>query len=92
MISQQLPAMTHPMSRHWQQPPTERVLVDDDHALMTTADFDQLLEYSSSIPTGTYPGKMWKRDEQGEWWLGWFSAHPTDPKLLRIHWRRILVV
>ena len=51
--------MTDPMGRHWRQPPRERILIDDTHALMDLATFEQLSEYSCTIPTGVYPGKMW---------------------------------
>lgn len=90
MIVQQLPPITHPQGKYWQQPPVDRVLVDELHALMTEADFEQLLEYSTSIPTGSYVGKMWKREQDGEWWLGWMAPHET-PGRLWIHWRRILL-
>lgn len=40
-----------------------RVLIDDTHAVMTRRAFDELPEYSCSVPTGTTIGKRWKRSE-----------------------------
>lgn len=65
--------MTDPLGRHWQQPPRERVLVDDEHALVSKADFDLLLDYSGSRPTGAYDGKMWRARFRDDWWLMWYA-------------------
>lgn len=35
---------------------------------LTRAEWDALLEYSFSLPTGTTPGKRWKRDLGKEQW------------------------
>jgi hypothetical protein len=32
--------------------------------------FDALREYSTSLPTGTTPGKVWKAQTRGGWYLG----------------------
>lgn len=37
------------------------MLKDDKTAIVTPDEFDALLEYSTSIPTGTIVGKVWKR-------------------------------
>lgn len=58
-----IPPMTDPHGRHWNQPKREAILVDDHHALMTHATFEELLEYSGTIPTGCYEGKMWRRHD-----------------------------
>lgn len=76
-----IPAMTDPMGRHWRQPPREAIEVDDKHALMTEAVFKALPEYSDSIPSGVYPGKMWRRHDgifdrkatSYPWFLCWFG-------------------
>jgi hypothetical protein len=87
---QSIPPMTDPLSRHWQQPARERVLVDDTHALISAADFEKLLEYTASIPSGKYPGKMWRRREGDVWLLCWYSEC-DDPQLLAINSRKVLV-
>jgi hypothetical protein len=44
----------------WSQPDRKDICVSDDTALMSLKDYKLLLEYSSTIPTGAYPGKMWR--------------------------------
>lgn len=76
-----IPDMTDPMGRHWRQPPRERIEVDATHALMTEATFKSLAEYSGTIPTGVYPGKMWRRHDgifdrnakRHPWYLCWYG-------------------
>lgn len=77
-----IPAMTDPMGRYWRQPPRESIEVDDTHALMTMATFKALPEYSCTIPSGVYPGKMWRRHDGAHdhmrkrppiWMLCWFG-------------------
>lgn len=58
-----IPPITDPLGRHWDQPPTSDILLDDTHALMTTRTFEDLLEYSATNPTGAYEGKMWRRHD-----------------------------
>ncbi len=55
---------------------------------MTAQELDELLEYSTSIPSGTYIGKLWKRnnnalvrDAKGhnvppEWTMGEYIPDP----------------
>lgn len=76
-----IPAMTDPMGRHWRQPDPSAILLDYTHALMTSAVFKQLPEYSGSVPSGVYPGKMWRRHDGifdrnatcRRWLLCWFD-------------------
>jgi hypothetical protein len=77
-----IPAMTDPMGRYWDQPPTSAIEIDATHARMTSATFKHLAEYSGTIPTGVYPGKMWrrhdgifarKRQEPPKWLLCWYG-------------------
>lgn len=62
---------------------------------MSIAEFDALLEYSTTLPTGTTIGKKWKRHilsglNRGEWWLGEYVADPQgDPKMVGITWKKI---
>jgi hypothetical protein len=74
MGSSTIPQMTDPMGCSWSQPPTESIIIDNDHALMTEQVFNALKEYSSSIPSGTYEGKMWKMQHGGKWFLRWYEA------------------
>ncbi len=86
-----IPPMTHPLGRYWDQPPRDRVLVDDQHALLSPQDFQELGEYSTSLPSGVYPGKMWKRREPGVWYLGWFGE-TANPELCSVNFREIILV
>lgn len=91
----EIPPMTDPISVHWNQPPRERIAIDDTHALMSSADFKALLEYSTSRPSGVYDGKMWKRrepqaDGRSLWVLMWYGP-ADDPRLCSINRREILI-
>lgn len=55
-----IPPITDPLGKHWQQPHRRFIELDDTHALMSEQTFKGLKEYSTSIPTGRYEGKMWK--------------------------------
>jgi hypothetical protein len=70
----------------------DEILVDDTHALMTPATLNALPEYSASIPTSADMGKRWKRaDGRGWWMMGEYAPH-EDPAIVRIIWRKVLVV
>lgn len=86
-----IPDMTDPLGRVWRQPKRENILLDDTHALMRKRDFDQLSEYSHTIPTGKYVGKMWKAKQGEKWYLVWYDFDP-DPQYLAIPTREILLV
>lgn len=84
--------MTHPLSAYWDQPAREQILVDQTAAVMNRKTFDALAEYSTSLPTGVYEGKMWKRDQpsrmmtDGEivhnWFLVWYDKSPDPEKCM----------
>lgn len=90
-----IPLMTHPLSRHWDQPHRSEIVVDETHALMSQAAFEKLHDYSCSFPSGVYDGKMWKRGSHYVlnppfWWLCWYGPGPT-PDQCSIHKRKIIV-
>ena len=91
-----IPPITDPMGRFWDQPDRGEILVDDRHAVMTRATFDALADYSSSVPTGVYAGKMWRRRRwigKDEWLLCWFAPSPSEiPGRFSINHRSILLV
>jgi hypothetical protein len=79
--------------------------MDEKHVLLTRRQFEELPEYSSSMPSGVYPGKCWKRCEgrklgPGEnpwaikppftWYLVWYGIH-EDPKRCTIEHREIRI-
>jgi len=55
-----IPKMVHPLGKYWPQPNRNHIRVTDDRAYMSQTVLDKLIEYSPSIPTGKYPGKMWR--------------------------------
>lgn len=92
-----IPAMTDPLGRHWQQPIDIRTApMDDTHVLLYPSQFDGLVEYSTSIPSGVYPGKCWRTQlRDGSWIMRWYGEHP-DPaqrdKLCTNNHRAILLM
>jgi len=76
-----IPAMTHALGKYWDQPPLERILVDGTHAVMDARTFDQLSEYSTTMPSGVYPGKMWKALSCGRWMLRWYGIVEGNPNV-----------
>jgi len=63
--------------------------------IMDQEELDKLLEYSTSIPTGTTIGKKWKcrRPAYGEpfnWFTGEYVPDP-DPKMVGIKWRKVVI-
>ena len=56
-----IPPMTHPYSKYWEQPDRSLIRIVGESARMSKDTLAELLEYSSTNPTGAYEGKMWKR-------------------------------
>ncbi len=98
-----IPPITDPMGRNWDQPAPKEILLDATHALMTRASFERLAEYSASVPSGVYPGKMWKRHDgafdhafrsrggQPVWMLCWYGLSEKGPGYCSINSRIILL-
>ena len=63
---------------------------------LTEQEFDELLEYSCTVPTGVYIGKQWKRkvdyyDVSKGWLLGEYVQHKDLP-VFKIRWKDIVIV
>lgn len=87
-----IPLMTDPLGKYWDQPRDIRQApMDETHVLLTARQLDDLLDYSSSYPSGTYDGKCWKRQGEDCWYLCWYQPHPTPVKI-GIGYRIILEV
>jgi hypothetical protein len=87
-----IPAMTDPLGRHWCQPfDIRQAPMDDTHVLLSTEQVAQLMNYSSSYPSGTYDGKCWKRAQKDGWYLCWYQPHP-EPNKIGIGHRIILEI
>lgn len=95
-----IPPITDPMGKHWRQPPVSAIALDATHALMTRETFEALGEYSTSHPSGVYPGKMWRRHDGAHdprckpadrrWLLVWFSDSDLRDRCT-VNWREILL-
>lgn len=82
------------------------MLLDDETAIVTRSDFEKLPAYNTTLPTGKYPGKVWKRgvvvDARGrytreptpddQWMLGAIEADPDGEEgYVLIRWRKLLI-
>lgn len=98
-MSSIIPRMINPLGRYWDQPSSDDMLFDDKHVIMSTEECSKLLEYSTSIPSGKYAGKMWKSFHRWKqerkmmtcWCLRWYED-ADEPGLLNIMKREILIV
>lgn len=87
-----IPPITDPLGKHWKQPPTTDVLIDGKYAVMSKATLLKLTEYSASMPSGVYPGKMWRAvSADGTQHLRWYGES-SDPRMCSNHQREILIV
>lgn len=77
-LKETIPPMTHPLSRHWIQPSVHNIEIDETHALMGEVSFKELKDYSASLPSGVYEGKMWKSKYRGSWYLVWYGFAEGD--------------
>ena len=86
-----IPDMVHPLGKHWQQPNRDNILIDDTHALMSERCLGELHDYSTSIPTGVYEGKMWKAHKKllDAWVLRWYDH--IEGKYMTIETREIII-
>lgn len=92
-----IPPMKHQWSKGWSQPALNEIdLSNGRTAVMPLSAFKKLSEYSSSLPSGVYEGKMWRARAScaSGWVLRWFDASPTDPDKcavrevqIEVHWR-----
>jgi len=101
----EIPPITDPMGKYWDQPKVESIIVDEKYALMSRQAFKELAEYNTSYPSGAYVGKMWKKQwldstdaygglkphEPETWYLMWFG-HSQKPNSLSVNAREILIV
>lgn len=67
-----------------------------ERVTLTPDEFNALLDYSCSLPTGTTIGKTWKRrvdyhDPSQGWLLGEY-VESDKPDMVGIKWKRILVL
>jgi hypothetical protein len=87
----ELPQMVHPLSKYWSQPSRHQVAVYDDIAIMDRSTLARMADYSLSIPTGAYEGKMWRQSNGGSWRFCWYGPS-DDPDKVSIHSRPIRLI
>lgn len=66
---------------------------------ITQKALDSLPEYSKSLPTGTFRGKVWKRDanwdrskgDEAVWIIGEYVGPAVDGKV-KIEWRSPVII
>lgn len=85
-----IPPITDPLGAYWEQPHRRYIELDETHALMSEQTFKGLMEYSSTLPSGTYDGKMWKAQRGDKWFLAWYCPDQNQA-YIGIQWREILI-
>lgn len=97
-----IPPITESLGSGWKQPSQSRMLIDDTSALMTLATFKELTDYSCTMPSGVYAGKMWRRHDgsfdhawiarggKPVWMLAWYGRSDR-PGYCSTQWRTILL-
>lgn len=88
----QIPEMTDPLGRHWNQPKDIRSApMDGKHVILTKAQISGLSNYDRSMPSGVYSGKCWLRENGKTTWLVWYGRE-TGPgsKEFRVEHRVVL--
>lgn len=86
-----IPTIVHPLGEYWRQPDSSEITIDDTYALMSEKTFQALAEYSTSVPSGVYEGKMWKKISGALRFLMWYGiSDKTD--CCSINSRKIIIV
>lgn len=92
-----IPPMTNPLGKHWDQPALSEIVVTSKSATMGQEAFDRLLDYSGSMPTGAYEGKMWRArqyrvdDVLPHWALCWYGYSKIGPGSVSNNHRWIVI-
>lgn len=74
-----IPPITHPMGKSWSQPSLNQMeITEDGYVVMPKKTFNMLADYSTTMPSGVYPGKMWKAQWDGSWHLCWYGIIIRD--------------
>lgn len=88
-----IPTMPHNYIGLWQQPRYEELYFPDDESVIVSRNvFNKLMEYSTTMPTGVYPGKMWRAEINGVHYLRWYGLHATEPERLCTNNQRLLLI
>ncbi|MDR5839368.1 hypothetical protein [Caballeronia sp. LZ034LL] len=91
-MSNVIPPITDSQGSCWIQPASDQILVSDTDAVMSQITFECLPEYSTSIPSGVYPGKMWRAETEDGWYLRWFGIVEGNPDVCSNNQRKIQIM
>ena len=102
------PPITHPLGKHWEQPPLRDVWFFGGLAIMTEKTLEELPEYSSTLPSGVYDGKMWRANvtppaapgcalpprekPRKEEWILRWFAPSDEPNKCAVKWADIVLI
>jgi hypothetical protein len=90
-----IPAVPYEHADVCDQPSREDIRIDGDTAYMKQETLNKLKEYSSSYPTGVYPGKMWKRrfmtEKDAGWLLCWYGVSDRGPEYCSNEHRTVVI-
>lgn len=92
MTEYKIPRAANPLAKYWQQPPRDRVLVDDGLAMMAQRDFDTLQDCTGQRPAPPVEGIMWRVRFRGVWWLMWYERSLLTEGSVETNWRQIVVL
>lgn len=81
-----IPPVTDELGKCWTQPDREQIDFSDGAAKISRDAFQQLMDYSYSIPSALYPGKMWKSYHFGVklWFLSWVEQCANMPENIMV--------
>lgn len=95
-----IPVITDPLGRNWDQPGRYAIEYSLTHAHMTKENFNKLANYSCSLPSDVYEGKMWKYNLfeyhprgrlESRWYLRWYDKS-DKPEHCSIRQLRISII
>jgi hypothetical protein len=89
MAIDSIPEMADPLGKHWHQPDRSLIKIDESFARMDINTFNKLPEYSRTLPSGVYEGKMWKAIGENSSLLRWY--YNDEPGMCSIGARIIIV-
>ena len=98
-----IPPITDSLGKGWRAPDLTGLDVRGTYALLSPSEFKALPEYSTTMPSGVYPGKAWKanamtRGNDGRpvptdrWLLRWFGIVPGNDRVCSNNQLEIIVV
>ena len=80
-----IPECTDPMGKHFRMPKRDDITFHREKAVMTKRTFEMLCDYSTTNPSGVYPGKMWKA-LGWEWAQGPNGGYRKDTGVAYLRW------